>query len=132
MGPGSRHDLLDDHFGFWNYEKYIGMGKTLMRRYQKALPERNKQVEAHNGFTSSLNPDDVAEWTKMCEDWDRDEFPRSVENPYYVEGADITQEKARKALEEEEQRWLDKGGTALHEISPSLFLIQGLDIEDAQ
>lgn len=27
MGPGSRHDILDDHFGFWNYEKYISMGK---------------------------------------------------------------------------------------------------------
>ena len=26
MGPGSRHDVLDDHFSFWNYEKYIGMG----------------------------------------------------------------------------------------------------------
>lgn len=27
MGPGSRHDVLDDHFGFWNHEKYVGMGE---------------------------------------------------------------------------------------------------------
>lgn len=27
QGPGSRHDVLDDHFGFWNWLKYIGMGK---------------------------------------------------------------------------------------------------------
>ncbi len=27
MGPGSHHDVLDDHFGFWNWLKYIGMGK---------------------------------------------------------------------------------------------------------
>jgi len=27
MGPGSRHDVLDDHFSFWNYSKYISMGK---------------------------------------------------------------------------------------------------------
>lgn len=27
MGPGSRHDMLDDHFGFWNFEKYVSMGK---------------------------------------------------------------------------------------------------------
>ena len=27
QGPGSRHDVLDDHFGFWNWEKYIKMGE---------------------------------------------------------------------------------------------------------
>lgn len=26
QGPGSRHDVLDDHFGFWNWQKYITMG----------------------------------------------------------------------------------------------------------
>ncbi|PBK66640.1 hypothetical protein ARMSODRAFT_890042 [Armillaria solidipes] len=27
MGLGSWHDVLDDHFGFWNWLKYIAMGK---------------------------------------------------------------------------------------------------------
>jgi hypothetical protein len=26
QGPGSRQDVLDDHFGFWNWQKYITMG----------------------------------------------------------------------------------------------------------
>ena len=30
QGPGSRHDVLDDHFSFWNWQKYVGLGKTLM------------------------------------------------------------------------------------------------------
>ncbi len=29
MGPGSRHDVLDDNFGFWNWQKYISMGTFL-------------------------------------------------------------------------------------------------------
>lgn len=29
QGPGSRHDVLDDHFGFWNWLKYAGMGRRL-------------------------------------------------------------------------------------------------------
>lgn len=29
QGPGSRHDVLDDHFGFWNWLKYSGMGKLI-------------------------------------------------------------------------------------------------------
>lgn len=27
QGPGSRHDVLDDHIGFWNWLKYNSMGK---------------------------------------------------------------------------------------------------------
>jgi hypothetical protein len=26
MGPGSRHDTLDDHFGDWNWKKTVAMG----------------------------------------------------------------------------------------------------------
>jgi hypothetical protein len=27
MGPGSRHDTLDDHFGYWNWQKLVGLGE---------------------------------------------------------------------------------------------------------
>lgn len=27
MGPGSRRDTLDDHFGDWNWKKVVGLGK---------------------------------------------------------------------------------------------------------
>lgn len=33
QGPGSWQDVLDDHFGFWNWEKYTAMGSMLLRRY---------------------------------------------------------------------------------------------------
>lgn len=26
MGPGSRRDMLDDHFGDWNWKKVVGLG----------------------------------------------------------------------------------------------------------
>lgn len=29
MGPGSRHDTLDDHFGHHNFRKYVRMGTFL-------------------------------------------------------------------------------------------------------
>jgi hypothetical protein len=29
QGPGSRHDVLDNHFGFWNWLKYNTMGNYL-------------------------------------------------------------------------------------------------------
>jgi hypothetical protein len=30
MGPGSRRDTLDDHFGDWNWKKLVGLGMCLL------------------------------------------------------------------------------------------------------
>jgi hypothetical protein len=32
MGPGSRRDALDDHFGDWNWKKVVGLGTCLTLR----------------------------------------------------------------------------------------------------
>src|SRR6266567_48040 len=87
QGPGGRHDILDDHFGFWNWQKYIGMGKTLMSRYQAALAECNRQVEGHRGLMNSLDPTLVARWEAICVAWEKDEYPKTCENPYATAGA---------------------------------------------
>ena len=85
QGPGGRHDVLDDHFSFWNWLKYVGLGKTLMSRYMAALAERNRQVEGHRGLTGSLDPELVAKWEAMCVAWEEDEYPKKGPNPYQKE-----------------------------------------------
>ena len=88
QGPGGRHDVLDDHFGFWNWQKYIGMGKTLMSRYRVALAEHNRQVEGHRGLTNSLEEGLVTKWELMCTTWEEAEFPKkNCKNPYETTGA---------------------------------------------
>jgi len=87
QGPGGRHDVLDDHFGFWNWLKYIGMGRTLMSKYKAALAERNQQIEGHRGLTKSLDEALVTKWELMCVAWEEDEFPKTRENPYETPGA---------------------------------------------
>lgn len=87
QGPGSRQDVLDDHFGFWNWQKYTGMGATLMRRYKSAIVERNQQNEAHRGFTATVPPEMVAQWEAMCVKWETTPHPRKVKNPYSTPGA---------------------------------------------
>jgi hypothetical protein len=82
QGPGSRHDILDDQFNFWNWQKYNTMGTTLMRKYRNALAERNIQAEAHRGLTSSLSAELVTKWEAACVDWENDRFPKTTKNPY--------------------------------------------------
>lgn len=83
QGPGSRHDSLDDHFNFWNWQKYCTMGTTLMRKYRNALGQRNIQMEAHRGLTSSLLPELVTKWEAACVAWEIDGFPKTTNNPYH-------------------------------------------------
>jgi hypothetical protein len=64
QGPGSRHDIFDDQFNFWDWQKYNTMGTTLMRKYRNALAERNIQAEAHQGLTS-LSAELVTKWGSM-------------------------------------------------------------------
>lgn len=105
QGPGSQHDVLDDRFGFWNWQKYAGMGEfsviwywciglifliagtMLMRRYRSAIHERNVQAEGHRGFTATLPEELVAKWGEMCVAWELAPYPKKdVKNPYETSG----------------------------------------------
>jgi hypothetical protein len=87
QGPGGRHDVLDDHFGFWNWLKYVGLGKSLMSKYKAAIAERNIQVEGHRGLTESLEPELVTKWERLCVEWEADRFPKKKPSPYHTEGS---------------------------------------------
>ena len=85
QAPGSRHDVLDDHFSSWNWLKYVGIGATLLRKYKAAVAERNIQSEGHQGLTDAINSTLVKAWEKLCEAWEADDaFPKKTKNPYYV------------------------------------------------
>ncbi|KAF8190121.1 hypothetical protein BJ912DRAFT_850355, partial [Pholiota molesta] len=130
-GPGSRHDILDDHFGFWNWQKYCSMGSTLMRRYKAAVAERNRQVEAHRGFTESLPIPMVANWEKISAAWDADRFPKSAPNPFSIEGAGLSEADVRQELAAEDKARALRV-PALHSTGPSTWLAMGLSLEDSQ
>jgi len=148
QGPGGHHDILDDHFGFWNWLKYIGIGKTLMLRYKAALAERNRQVEGHCGLMSSLDGL-VGKWEAMCVAWEDDAYPKKCENPYKNEGIcevafsslghqliysfiEMTEAEVRKEFAEEDEERLSAGEEYLHDMSALGFVILGLELEDFQ
>ncbi|PPQ76859.1 hypothetical protein CVT26_001497 [Gymnopilus dilepis] len=133
QAPGSRHDVLDDHFGFWNWMKYVGMGTTLLRRYKAAVAERNIQAEGHRGLTDALDPSLIKAWTKLCKTWDLDQtFPKTCKNPYHVEEMHISEAQVKKELAAEEEKRLKAGGISLNNTSAASFVGLGLEIEEFQ
>ncbi|KDR70910.1 hypothetical protein GALMADRAFT_144380 [Galerina marginata CBS 339.88] len=132
QGPGSRQDVLDDHFGFWNWCKYIGLGSTLMRRYKRAVADRNIQAEGHRGLTESLDADLVASWEELCVEWEADTFPKTKTNPYQTDNSTLTEAQVRKDLADEEEERLVRGGSSVHATSASSFVVLGLELEAVQ
>jgi hypothetical protein len=93
MGPGSRHDTLDDHWGAWNWRKvvlmglsftiafalppfahpfYVLTGRHLRSKLSEAVPASRKHRALLNALSATFPPQTVSEWTKMVEDWQED------------------------------------------------------------
>ncbi|KAK7027866.1 CxC2 domain-containing protein [Favolaschia claudopus] len=128
MGPGSRADVLDDHFAFWNWSKFIHMGALLRKRLDKARLERDVQQESFTVF-SNEQAERVPAWEKLVSDYEKDPKQR---NPYEITTASLKEADVRLRLAEEESASLQRGVLALHDVSPSAFIFEGLDLEDQQ
>jgi len=100
MGPGSRHDTLDDHLGHHNFRKYVGLGRlfpccilqcgadllmftgrSLHSWLVLATSEWKRQQKLFDEFTQSLRvqPGLEKDWTDMVLAWEKDPTQK---NPY--------------------------------------------------
>ncbi|KAL0569488.1 hypothetical protein V5O48_012485 [Marasmius crinis-equi] len=132
MGPGSRVLVLNDHFGFYNWGKYVGTGATLARRYTLAIKTRNQQTEAHRGLTASLPADLRSSWEEMCKEWEESHRGQKLVDPFRATKAYLSQRQVEKELAESEAERLRAGGVSYHSTSASAFLALGLELEESQ
>jgi hypothetical protein len=94
MGPGARHDTIDDHWSYWNWQKLVSLGmcwiyenevklisfaaSTLRRRLDNAREQEVVQQEALDSF-SDQQQDRVERWKAMVHEFEKDS---SKKNPY--------------------------------------------------
>ncbi|KAI6096537.1 hypothetical protein EDD16DRAFT_1719774 [Pisolithus croceorrhizus] len=134
MGPGHRHDTIDDFFGDWNWKKTITLGSTIHRKISEAILQRNEHQEDFEELEKSLfikYPEQLSTWRRQIEDWEDDP---SKPNPFEVKEISITQASIRLQLAKEEARAAQRSPEPpLHpDISPSILISAGIDLEDQQ
>ncbi|KAF7799366.1 hypothetical protein EIP86_010598 [Pleurotus ostreatoroseus] len=129
MGPGSRHDTLEDHFGWANWTRYVTLGSMYRRRMIKAVKENTKQSAALSEFEAGLQPQHVAKWTSQVEAFEKDS---AQPDPYYIARSGLTEAEIRLQLAEQEDVEVSEGYPLLHKVTPSAMLAELLEIEDAQ
>ncbi|KAK7441199.1 hypothetical protein VKT23_016680 [Stygiomarasmius scandens] len=135
MGPGSRHDTLDDHWGHWNFIKMVGLGPLLLRRLLTAISECLMHSRALEEFTQHQGPETTA-WREMIEDWEAKLIlPASEQikpNPYEMPKSGLSEAEIKLELTRLEAEQEEQGIPAIHNVSPTSFISQGLDLEEQQ
>ncbi|KAK7434738.1 hypothetical protein VKT23_020034 [Stygiomarasmius scandens] len=128
MGPGTRHDTLDDHLHHWNWMKTVNLGKILYKRLHNAVSERNAQRHSFDEFKIQ-QAEKADEWIKLVTDWEQ---KVSDINPFALKHLGMTENEVRLALAEQEKEDEHAGVPSIHQISPSAFIAHGLELEEQQ
>ncbi|KAG6818228.1 hypothetical protein H0H93_006665 [Arthromyces matolae] len=131
MGPGSRRDTLDSHFGDYNWRKVIGMGRTLLRRFKTASTDMVDHVTAHRELSISIPPELLVTWTAQVKAWEQN---KSEMNPFVSEVATPTQAAVRRELAESEAQQAGQSSESSFDeyVSPSVLISSGLNLEGEQ
>ncbi|KAE9383998.1 hypothetical protein BT96DRAFT_1008550 [Gymnopus androsaceus JB14] len=120
MGPGLHRDMLDEHFGDWNWRKTINLSSYLIDCAEEALENRPIQVEALKNLSKNIKPEFVEEWADAKMAWELD---NTKPNPFIL--------KLELALEEEECTKKDFGKKAIKTtVSATTLIAEGLDLEE--
>ncbi|KAJ3764740.1 hypothetical protein FB446DRAFT_795781, partial [Lentinula raphanica] len=133
MGPGNRHEVLDDHFGHWNWRAICRLGELLLKRYDEALDQQELHNKALAQFRTERE-DDYKEWDSMIATWENELIKppknRSAPNSFESTKSGMMEQDIRLALAEDEEQQAASGSVSLHDVGPAAFISQMLDIQD--
>ncbi|KAF9491475.1 hypothetical protein BDN71DRAFT_1510315 [Pleurotus eryngii] len=128
MGAGSRHDTLNDIFGYHNWLKTTGLGLALRRKYRLAVIESKHHEALFNELSASIDvPGLLKKWESAVIDWEGD---KTRLNPYISVTSYETEQDVRLQLLSKEAKAATSGSAILHEKSATAFLSMGLGLEE--
>ncbi|KAG6821717.1 hypothetical protein H0H92_001246, partial [Tricholoma furcatifolium] len=128
MGPGSRHDTLDDFIGFSNFRKTVDYGDNLLRSMVQAIPEAILHHQAFEAFTYGLtneHSDKLAEWERDVRIWEMNKSKNK--DPYLIEEEVVSVHKIECQLADEDRRQYSTKASNI--VTPSALIISGLALE---
>ncbi|KAJ7633330.1 hypothetical protein DFH06DRAFT_1140041 [Mycena polygramma] len=128
MGPGARHDTIDDHWMYWNWEKLLSLAETLRRRLDVALEQQIVQREALDAF-SEQQQERVDAWKQMVHAYEADSTNK---NPYEAVVEGLTEQQVRLQFQREEEEEAKRGAPLKHKVSPATFVVECLEVEEEQ
>ncbi|THH18698.1 hypothetical protein EUX98_g8912 [Antrodiella citrinella] len=130
MGPGARHENLNDHWGAWNWEKILGLGSSIMSAFTLSMEKSKKHATRFESFSATFPTATIAMWNTNWARWMSS--PGVKPDPFEELETRNTLNDIRLKLAEEDASEMESGAFVGHEVSPGVFVQMGLDIEDRQ
>ncbi|KAL0945536.1 hypothetical protein HGRIS_001015 [Hohenbuehelia grisea] len=127
MGPGA--DILNDHWGGWNFQKLVGLCHLLLCRLREACAMTTKHRNVFAKFSATFAPTQVAAWGQRIREWEADS---RKPNPYKEPETSETIHHVQLRLSQDEAAEAEHGQQPLHSKSPSKFLMEALELEEQQ
>ncbi|KAG2132161.1 hypothetical protein BD769DRAFT_1627646 [Suillus cothurnatus] len=136
MAPGTRRDVLDNHFGDWNWKKVTGLGQTLLHKITDAVYAEQDHRHALADLEGSIKQSELGAaslmaWTEEVIAWESD---HTKPNPFNSQSQEMSQATVHLMLIQQDAKDLEEGSSiSLHsEVMPSILISTGLDIENVQ
>ncbi|KAH8830080.1 hypothetical protein DL96DRAFT_1706915 [Flagelloscypha sp. PMI_526] len=131
QGEGSRCDNLDDKFDYENTCCNLSLVDRLPIKLIVAIEEVEKETAAFADLDGGVTGYQRDQWLSELEDWQSD---KQKPNPYVLDTGDELSEHQIHAelLQSDVQEALSGAAAGVQSMSPSSFLMLGLDIEEAQ
>ncbi|KAF9555177.1 hypothetical protein CPC08DRAFT_737454 [Agrocybe pediades] len=129
MGPGSRRDTLDDHFGDWNWKRTVKMAQLLLKRIEDAVPSAFEHSILHLEFTEGLGAPEIVEtWSRQLAAWQKD---HNCFNPF--ERTYRGENRYQATAEQESREVGSPAASVMHKsVSASQLINIGLELEVQQ
>ncbi|KAF8987546.1 hypothetical protein BDQ17DRAFT_1335001 [Cyathus striatus] len=84
MGPASCHEVLNDQWIGWNFQKIIGFDKHFIKQYKEAVTMSEKHEEIFQKFNATFNTSITEEWEAQVIAWEMDHTrPNPYDEPEY-------------------------------------------------
>ncbi|EIN09881.1 hypothetical protein PUNSTDRAFT_36825, partial [Punctularia strigosozonata HHB-11173 SS5] len=129
MGPGARHHTLNDHWGFWNFRKTVGLGVFLYKALISVMHECTRHQRIYEEYTARFSPALVRQWEDMIHNWELD---HNKPNPYDEPEHAINVSQLRKAFADKDALEASQGIATLHPTSTNVFIRQGFYLRNQQ
>ncbi|KAH9900745.1 hypothetical protein C8Q73DRAFT_786170 [Cubamyces lactineus] len=72
MNPGARHEVLNDNWGAWNWQKIISFGTDFLHALQQARKMREVQSRNFDEYTKTFKPEIITKWEQKIHEWEKD------------------------------------------------------------
>ncbi|KAM6497206.1 hypothetical protein JOM56_007679 [Amanita muscaria] len=129
MGPGARHETLNDQWCGMNFRKIVGFRTLFLNRLKTAFVMRDKHRAIFEKFSSTFPLQTVKKWEEKILQWNLD---NSKPNPYAEPASSTTLHDVRLELAKEDAAIAAGGVISPHKTTLTTFLMIGLDLEEHQ